>query len=504
VTTIDQDRIKDVARRVTSVSGHTTHFEPHGVTRPAPSAIPKTRWAKTVDGVWIAYQDFGTGPLTLVFMNGLYSHLEVYWELPQYARFMNRLAAGVRVLHFDRRGTGLSDRISYTPTLESRMDDIRAVMDAAEVERAALYGWGWGAPALAALFAGTYPDRTVALLLDGWLALRWAPDYSFGLPPEELDDWLSRLLAIWGDEDHALEIAQLTCGNRPEDGPWDDPEFVRWHAKLARNAATPGSFEAFEREEYETDVREAARQVHVPTAILKKKGAFPEEIEVARYNAALIPGARLIWLDGAADIPMFDEIEAYTDAMIAFLRSVEDEEHALDRVLATVLFTDVVGSTQKAAEMGDARWKDLLERQNVTVRAMLARYRGTEVKTMGDGFLATFDGPARAVKCAQAICEAVKPLGIEVRAGCHTGEIELLGKDVGGIAVHVAARVSALAGPSEVLVSSTVRDLVAGSGLVFEDHGEHSLKGLPEKRRLYGVTSAVSARDICSNGDAPS
>ena len=472
-----------------SGEGYLGHFEPHGATRVAPAAVPKTRWARTVDGVWIAYQDFGQGPLTLVFMNGLYSHLGVYWELPQFARFMNRLAASVRVLHLDRRGTGLSDRVAQSPTLEARMDDIRAVMDAAGVERAAIYGWGWGAPGLAALFAGTYPDRTVALLIDGWLALRWAPDYPWGTPPEEWDAWLSRLVAIWGDDEHALEIGQLTCGNRPEDGPWDDPQFVLWHAKLARYSATPGSFEAFERDEYETDARDIARQVHVPTAVLKKKGDIPEELEVAKYNAALVPGARLMWVDGAANCVMFDEIEAYTDAMTGFLRSVEDEERALDRVLATVLFTDVVGSTRKAAEMGDARWKELLERHNATVRAMLARYRGRLIDTTGDGCLATFDGPARAVMCAQAICGAVKPLGLEVRAGCHTGEIELVGADVGGIAVHIGARVAALAGPSEVLVSSTVKDLVAGSGLVFEDRGEHRLKGVPEKWHLYGVTA---------------
>jgi class 3 adenylate cyclase len=475
-----------------SDASYLSRFEPRDSTPLPPTPIPKTRWAKTVDGVWIAYQDFGRGPHTLVFMNGLYSHLEVYWELPLFARFMNRLAASLRVLHFDRRGTGLSDKVTQSPTMEARMDDIRAVMDAAKVERAAIYGWGWGAAGLAALFAGTYPDRTTALLIDGWLALRRAPDYPWGTRSEEFDAWIARLVEIWGDDEHALEIGQLTCGNRPEDGPWDDPAFVRWHAKLARYSATPGSFAAFERDEFETDAREIARQVHVPTAVLKKKGDLPEEVEVSKYNAALIPGARLLWVDGAANCVMFDEIEAYTDAMIGFLRSVEDEERSLDRMLATVLFTDVVGSTQKAAELGDARWKELLERQNTAVRALLARYRGTEVKTMGDGFLATFDGPARAVKCAQGICEAVRPLGLEVRAGCHTGEIELLGTDVGGIAVHIGARVGALAGPSEVLVSSTVKDLVAGSGLAFEDRGLHTLKGVPEPWHLYAVASPVA------------
>ncbi len=371
------------------------------------------------------------------------------------------------------------------------MDDVIAVMDAAGVERAAVYGWGEGSAAVAALHAGTHPDRTTALLIDGWLATRWAPDFPQGISPEDVDAYLARLVAIWGDEDHALEIGQLTCGNRPEDGPWDDPEFVRWHARLARYSATPGSVEAFERDEYETDARDVARQVRVPTAVLIKERNVPEEVANAEYNAALIPGAQLIRVAGAARIPMFDGIEAYTDAMVAFLKSVEDEEHELDRVLATVLFTDIVGSTDKACELGDRKWTDLLERHHQTVRALLARYRGTEVDTAGDGFLATFDGPARAVKCAQAICEAVKPLGLEVRAGCHTGEIELLGADVGGIAVHIGARVAALAGPSEVLVSSTVKDLVAGSGLIFEDRGEHELKGVPGRWRLYSALPAA-------------
>jgi class 3 adenylate cyclase len=466
-----------------------SRLEPRGSMTLPGTGVPKTRWAKTVDGIWIAYHDIGKGPLALVFTNDMYSHLEIYWGLPQFVRFMSRLSAGVRVLNFDRRGTGMSDRTELTPALESRIDDAIAVMDAAGVKRAAVYGWGAGSAAMATLQAGTHPERTTALLIDGWLTTRWAPDFPWGVMPQDWDDYLARLVAIWGDDDHALEIGQLTCGNRPEDGMWNDPEFVRWHSRLARYSATPGSFEAFERYEYELDARDIARQLRVPTAVLVKEGDSPENVQIAEYNAALIPGARLIRVGGAASIPMFDGIDAYTDAMLAFLRSVQDEEAALDRMLATVLFTDVVGSTERAASLGDARWKELLERQNVTVRALLARYRGTEVKTTGDGFLATFDGPARAVKCAQGICAAVKPLGLEVRAGCHTGEIELLGADVGGIAVHIGARVSALAAPSEVLVSSTVKDLVAGSGLVFQDRGEHTLKGVPERWRLWAVAN---------------
>jgi len=466
-----------------------SHMEPQGSMTLPGTGVPKTRWAKTVDGVWIAYHDIGKGPTTLIFTNDMYSHLEIYWELPQFARFMNRLAAGVRVLNFDRRGTGMSDRVALTPTLESRIDDAIAVMDAAGVQRAAVYGWGAGSAAMAALQAGSHPERTTALLIDGWLATRWSPDFPWGVMPEDWEAYLARLVAIWGDDDHALEIGQLTIGNRPEDGLWSDPDFVRWHSRLARYSATPGSFEVFERYEYELDAREIARQLRLPTAILMKEGNAPEDIRNAEYNAELIPGARLIRVPGAASFPIVDGIDTYADAMIAFVRSVEDEERALDRVLATVLFTDIVGSTAKACELGDASWRELLARHNEMVRAMLARYRGVEVSSAGDGFLATFDGPARAVRCAQGICEAVRPLGLEVRAGCHTGEIELLGADVGGIAVHIGARVTALAGPSEVLVSSTVKDLVAGSGLVFTDRGEHELKGVPGSWRLYRAVS---------------
>ena len=458
------------------------------------SAAPPIHYAKTVDGLYIAYQDVGSGP-ALVLVNGMYSHIEVYWEWPQFARFVERLATRLRVLHLDLRGTGMSDRITDAPTLEHSLDDVTAVLAAAGAERAAIYCWGEAA-ALAALFAATYPEKTLAVLLDGPLRLKWAPDYPWGTKPEDEERWVARIADIWGQDAHALEIGQLTCGDRPEDGPWHDEAFVRVHARLARYATTPGGFLAFTRTQYETDAREVARTIHVPAGVLTKPGraslqAIGEQqwnpVEENSHAASLIPGARLITVPGAAVIPFFDQEEAYADAMIAFVESVRDEEAALDRLLATVLFTDVVGSTEKACGLGDRGWTELLERHHQVTRAMLARYRGTEVKTTGDGLLATFDGPARAVRCAQAVCEAVKPLGIEVRAGCHTGEIELMGADLGGIAVHIGARVAALAGPSEVLVSSTVKDLVAGSGLAFEDRGEHELKGVTGSWRVFAA-----------------
>ena len=451
--------------------------------------VPKTRWAKTVDGASIAYQDFGAGPLTLVVIHGWVSHMEIYWEVPGFARLMHRLARNLRIIHFDKRGTGLSDRVSGPLDIGVRMDDIRAVMDAAGVERAALYGWGNGGSAWAAVFASTYPERTSALLIDGDILLRRTEDYPWGMTEEELDALIATFVARWGDEEGIPDMMSFIFGEDPAGQPTLEAAFVTWLAKFLRYAETPASYEVFLRMWFETDVRHVLPSVHVPTAVLYKADDLdPWTPEWAAYPADRIPGAVLVAVPGAANVPWVEEPEPLVSAMEHFLASVREEEVALDRVLATVLFTDVVGSTQTAARLGDARWKELLERHSTTVRGLLARYRGTEVKTMGDGFLATFDGPARAVRCAQGICQAVKPLGLEVRAGCHTGEIELMGSDVGGIAVHIGARVGALAGPSQVLVSSTVKDLVAGSGLMFADRGEHELKGVPGSWHLYAAT----------------
>ena len=457
--------------------------------------IPKTRWATTVDGASIAYQEFGRGDLTVVVIHPWASHLEVYWEQPRFARFMRRLSQNLRVVHMDKRGMGMSDRLAGAPDISLLMEDVRAVMDAAGVERAAVFGWGGtgGAP-LAALFAATYPERTVALLVDGQLHKRRDVNNPYGMSEEERDEYMGRMAAIWGDYDHAVECAELCYGDRPQDFPSEDLQFLEWWAKMMRYSATPTSMRAFYGVWFETDIRPILATIHRPTAGIYKRAAArdaptdAEQREWADFNVAHIPGATLVAVPGAAHVIWLEDPEPYVAAVEGFLASVTQEEAELERMLATVLFTDVVGSTKRVAELGDRRWTELLERHNATVRAMIARYRGQEVSTTGDGFLATFDGPARAVKCAQAICAAVKPLGLEVRAGCHTGEIELMGADVGGIAVHVGARVAALAAPSEVLVSSTVKDLVAGSGLVFEDRGEHELKGVPEKWRIYSAT----------------
>jgi len=454
---------------------------------------PKTRWATTVDGACIAYQDFGEGSAAIVVIPAWFSHLEEYWEEPHYARFMRRLARNLRVLTFDKRGFGMSDRLQGAPGLETQMDDVRAVMDAADVERAALLGWGGfaGVPP-AVFFAGTYPERAVALCIDGPVHARRCADFPWGTADDEEEEWLARTTAIWGDDDFAAEFAVDCFGERPGDAPTNDPGFLRWLCRMARFSATPSGMQAVERMWYATDIRGILAGIHVPTLVIGNAGDDANDRAMKQYAAARIPGARLVEVPGS-DFPVWiADPEAYVATIEGFIASVRHEQAELDRVLATVLFTDVVGSTAKACEVGDACWKELLERHGQVTRAMLARYRGTEVKTTGDGVLATFDGPARAVKCAQGICAAVKPLGLEVRAGCHTGEIERMGEsgaDVGGIAVHIGARVAALAGASEVLVSSTVKDLVAGSDLIFEDRGEHALKGISEPWHLYAAVS---------------
>ncbi len=454
--------------------------------------IPETRWARAVDGACIAYQEFGEGPGALVFVYGWLSHVEIVWECPQWARQLRRMAKHMRVLHFDKRGVGMSDRLGTAPSLDVQMDDIRAVMDAAGVERAMLCSEGWISPALAAFFAATHPDRTEGLWLDGPVHYAQEQDYPWGESEAAWEEWVDTFCPTWGTLRNIVPLAHEYLGDNPEnEGLYGDPSFQRWLARWSRYAATPNSVEQLGRMWRETDVRPILSTICVPTAVIIPPGPDQDDVGAMEYLAAHIPGCRRLQLDRALlHDPL--QMERYVAALEAFIASARDEEAALERRLATVLFTDVVGSTDKSVTLGDASWTALLEQHNAAVRAFLHRYRGAEVKSTGDGFLATFDGPARAVKCAQAICEAVKPLGLEVRAGCHTGEIELMGEggaDVGGIAVHIGARVAALAGPSEVLVSSTVKDLVAGSGLVFCDRGEHRLKGVPEPWHLYAVAS---------------
>ena len=432
---------------------------------------PETRYAKSGD-VHIAYQVVGAGLIDLVLVPGFVSHVEGWWEEPLCARFLERLASFSRLILFDKRGTGLSDREAGVPTLEQRMDDVRAVMAAAGSERAAVLGISEGG-AMSALFAATYPERTAALVLYGTFAefRSWVPT------PQQFEHFLHAIDETWGTGQSLPRFAPSVA---------DDPRIRRWWARFERAGASPGAAMALMRMNSEIDVRHVLPAIRVPTLVLHRTGDVTVDVEAGRYQAAHIPGAKYVELSGVDHLLFVGDSEATLDEIEEFLTGVRPVAEP-DRVLATVLFTDIVGSTKLAARLGDRRWRDLLDAHHAAVRRELARVRGREVKTAGDGFLATFDGPARAIRCAGAISATVRTLGIEVRAGLHTGEIELIGEDVGGIAVHVGARVAALAGPGEVLVSSTVKDLVAGSGLRFEDRGVRHLEGIPEEWRLFAL-----------------
>jgi class 3 adenylate cyclase len=444
------------------------------------ASFPKTQYAKSGD-LHIAYQVTGTGPLDLVWVPGFVSHLEHEWEHPSPARFLERLSSFSRLIRFDKRGTGLSDRVGDIPGLEQRMDDVRAVMDAVGSERAALFGISEGGP-MSLLFAATYPARTSALVLYGSYARRsWAPDHPAGHTEEKWREMIDGIETSWG-EGRVPDIRAPSAK--------DDESYQQWAAKYQRLAASPGAAVAVMQMNKEIDVRPILSAVRVPTLVLHRTHESVIDVGQARYLAGHIPGARLVELPGKDHAPWAGNMDDILDEMEEFLTG---SRHATDsdRVLATVLFSDIVGSTERAASLGDRKWRDLLGNYQSLVRRELTRFRGREVDTAGDGFFATFDGPARAIRCAEAINVGVKPLGIEVRAGLHTGECEVMGDKVGGIAVHICARVSALAGSGEVLVSSTVKDLVAGSGLAFNERGAHTLKGVPGEWHLYAVTQAA-------------
>jgi class 3 adenylate cyclase len=433
---------------------------------------PMTQYAKSGD-VHIAYQAFGDGPINLVMVPGFVSNVENYWDQPDLARFLNRLGSYARVVTFDKRGTGMSDRVAELPGLDQRMDDLRAVMDAAGMEQAALVGISEGAP-LSVLFAATYPDRCRALVLYGSFSR-----FSFWFPTEEaLANFFSYVDQSWGTGGSVQKFAPSRV---------NDASFQRWWGRNERLGASPAAVTALMRMNSQIDIGDILPAVRVPTLVIHRTGDRVVNVEGGRDMAAHIPGARFIELPGIDHIFYVGEsADEISDAIEEFLTGSRTPV-PVDRVLATVLFTDIVGSTEKAAALGDQRWRDLLDNHHATIRRNLARFRGREVKTTGDGFLATFDGPARGVRCAYAIAQEIKPLGIEVRAGLHTGECEMIGDDVGGIAVHTGARVAALAGAGEVLVSSTVRDLVAGSGLRFSDRGTYPLKGIPGDWRIFTV-----------------
>jgi pimeloyl-ACP methyl ester carboxylesterase len=443
---------------------------------------PETRYAKNGD-VNLAYQVVGDGPLDLVLVLGWVQSFDPGWEIEPIRRFYERLGTFSRLILFDKRGIGLSDRVAIDnlPTLETRMDDMRAVMDAVGSERAALLGHSEGG-AMSALFAATHPERTQALVMASSAArTRWAPDYPLGANDDVLEEFEKTIRESWGVELFRSIVEELAPSIV------DDEELVQAHMRAASRAASPAAAAALTRMTSQLDIRHVLPAIRVPTLVLHRAGEVLTE--ESRYLGERIPGAKIVELPGRDHMPWLGDQDRVLDEIEEFLTGVRPHP-AFDRVLATVLFTDIVGSTELAADLGDRRWRDLLERHNTLVRRELGRFRGSELNTAGDGFLATFDGPARAIACAASIRDEARALGLQIRFGLHTGELEWQGSEIRGIAVHTGARVVGKAGPGEVLASSTVKDLVAGSGLEFEDRGSHELKGVPGEWRLYAVSNA--------------
>jgi len=439
-------------------------------------SLPETRYARSGE-LNIAYQVLGEGPFDLLFVTGFVSHLDLQWGVPVVHDFFERLASFSRLILFDKRGTGLSDPVAGPAPLEERMDDLRAVMDAAGSERAAIVGVSEGGP-LAILFAATYPERVSSLALCGTFACvnpdlednpagaRWMRDAEL-LRQTMLNEWGSgKTLALFAPGYEGLMVSLSL-------------------AAFERSAASPRMVKAIYEMIVEIDVRDILPTIAAPTLVIHREHEIIP-VEGARYIASQIPGARLAVLPGADHTPWTGDSEAYLDEIQEFLTGAFAEQ-APGRVLSTVLFTDIVSSTEQASELGDRHWRELLEEHYSLVRELLERFRGREVNTTGDGLLATFDGPARAIRCGQALIKRLARSGVPIRAGIHTGECEVIGEDLAGIAVHIGARVAALGGPGELLVSSTVKDLVAGSGLRFASNGEHELKGVPERWTVYRV-----------------
>ena len=438
--------------------------------------VPETHFAEN-DGINIAYQVFGSGSQDLIIIPGWLSNLDVFWEEPRAARFFQALAEFSRVILIDKRGTGLSDRVP-PPTIEVQMDDVKAVMDAAGSEKASFLGYSEGG-AMCMLFAATYPERTVSLILVGSTARELPDDLSYDDYDESTDTWLNQIENHWG-EPIAIEYLAPSLA--------DDEKFRRWLGKFFRSSASKSDAARMHRMSLAIDVRPALNSISCPTLVLHGLRDRVCPIDSGRYLAATIPDAKLIELDTGDHIPYVGEPESIVREVKKFLGG-ESRPTLADRVLATVLFTDIVDSTRLAAGMGDADWIDLLEAHHQAVRTELEIFHGHEVKTTGDGFHATFDGPARAIRCADAIRESTRQLGLNLRIGIHTGECELRGETLEGLAIHFAARLSAIADAGEIIVSRTVKDLVAGSGLGFEDFGNYSLKGIPDEHQVFRVAA---------------
>ena len=444
------------------------------------TSLPETKYAKS-GAYHIAYQAIGTGPLDLVFMHGWISHIEHMWEEPRMARFLDRLASFSRLILLDKRGTGLSDPVPLDrlPTLEERMDDIRAVLDAVGSERAAFLGTS-EAGALSLLFAATYPSRTTALvLLNSYARLAYAPDYPQGIPAEQAQGLLQAIDEGWGK---GVAFEALVASQA------DNASMKSWWARYQRLAASPGAAVRLLQSAFETDARSVLPTITVPVLVLHRAGDPFTGPEHGRYLAERVPGAKFVELSGVDHLFFAEDMDLLLSEIQEFLTGVPEAREP-DRVLATVMFVDIVGSTEHATRLGDRQWRDVLDRYYAIARRQLARFRGREIGTAGDGLFATFDGPARAIRCARTIADEVSVLEIAVRVGIHSGECEVIGDNLAGIAVHIGARIAGQASPSEVLVSSTIMDLVAGSGIRFEDRGRHSLKGVPGEWSLFAVAA---------------
>ena len=436
-----------------------------------------TRYARSGE-VTIAYQVVGEGPVDLMLVPGFLSHAELSWELPASARFLRRLAAFSRLIVFDKRGTGMSDPVDGLPAPEARIGDISAVLDAAGSERAALLGVFDGA-ALAALFAAEHPERVAALALYAGLAKFTQGDgYDLGWSPAAIQLYLSATEEGWGSADGAALLAPSLA---------DDEAYRSWFARLLRLGASPGRAVSLMRMNTELDVRDRLDGLRAPTLVLHRRGDRFVDVGHSRYLADHIHGARLVELPGDDHWPFAGDAETLVGEVEELVTGARRTAPEPERVLTTLLFTDIVGSTEHVTRLGDSRWKELLERHNELMRRELDRFRGRELRTTGDGFFAAFDSPTQAIRCAAAVRDGVRPLGLELRAGVHAGECELHGDDLGGIAVHIGARVAEMAGAGEILVSSTVRELVAGSGVRFEDPRTRELKGVQGERQLFAA-----------------